>query len=604
MFPFGHCLYMPFSLPIPIPFYNNTFLNDHSLNLSPIPKFNSNIVQQTLSHRFKRTHNDIHNSQQKKRFRYSLTTTKDNNLSRSSKNAVMLLYEVKPSIEYKLVCQTGPSHRPMFRMSVEINGEIFEGIAQTKKEAKQSAAEKALESFSLSNNNLLNVNENVKQMNMIESNEMCYLKQIKPNVEFKEIKCDKNEFKYVISFDNKYFIGKGENKERAKTQAIQLALQKLFENNPFSLNLLCCEYNFGDYIEKCIEEKFYELIQNDFRLKRYRVLSGIVLTHNLNFQSMKIICLTTGTKSLNENNKQLLNDCHAEMLARRCLIRYCYEELNLLIINQNSNESIFEKINNTNRFQLKSSVSFHLYISTTPCGDARLFSSDQIRSIDLKHSLMKSRGLLRTKIGENEGTIPVLAETMYYNIQTLDDGNNKQLFIMSCSDKLCRWNFIGLQGALLSILINPIYLTSIIIGNSLCKNDHIHQSLFGRIEQKLYHLSAPYGLRRPFISSINNRKVQTMGRAPMYSLLWNCVDNKCEIINGSTGLTILNESSTVSKAVLFEKWQSLMNKIQGNITSISYCDAKQLAVEYRKTKEEVNKAFENSGFGRWAGLMK
>ncbi|CAF3534021.1 unnamed protein product [Adineta steineri] len=594
---------MPLSLPIPIPFYNNTFLNQHSLNLSSITKFNSNIVQQTLSHRFKRTHNDIHNSQQKKRFRYSLTTTKDNSLSGLSKNAVMLLYEVKPSVEYKLVCQTGPSHRPMFRMSVEINGEIFEGIAQTKREAKQAAAEKALDSFSLSNNNLLNVNENVKELNLIESNEMCYLKQIKPNVEFKEIKCDKNEFKCMISFDKEYFIGKGENKERAKTQAIQLALQKLFENNPFSLNLICCDYNFGDYIEKCIEKKFHELTQNDFRLKRYRVLSGIVLTHNLNFQTMKIICLTTGTKSFNEKNEELLNDCHAEMLARRCLIRYCYEELNLLI-NEKSNESIFEKINNTNRFQLKSSVSFHLYISTTPCGDARLFSSDQIRLTDLKHSLMKSRGLLRTKISGNEGTIPVLAKTMYYNIQTLDDDNNKQLVIMSCSDKLCRWNFIGLQGGLLSILINPIYLTSIIIGNSLCNNNHIQQSLFGRIEQKLYHLSAPYGLRRPFISSINNRKVQTMGRAPMYSLLWNCVDNKCEIINSSTGLTILNESSIVSKAVLFEKWQNLMTKIQGNMIPISYCDAKQLAVEYRKTKEEVNKAFENSGFGRWSASIK
>ncbi|CAF1346314.1 unnamed protein product [Adineta steineri] len=605
MFPFGHCLYMPLSLPIPIPFYNNTFPNHHSLNLSPIPKFNSNIVQQTLSHRFKCTHNDIHNSQQKKRFRYSLATTNNNNLSRSSKNAVMLLYEVKPSIEYKLVCQTGPSHRPMFRMSVEINGEIFEGIAQTKREAKQAAAEKALDSFSLSNNNLLNVNENVKELNLIESNEMCYLKQIKPNVEFKEIKCEKNEFKCVIHFDKEYFIGNGENKERAKTQAIQLALQKLFENNPFSLNLICCDYNFGDYIEKCIEEKFHELTQNDFRLKRYRVLSGIVLTHNLNFQSMKIICLTTGTKSLDENNEQLVNDCHAEMLARRCLIRYCYEELNLLI-NQKSNESIFEKINNTNRFQLKSSVSFHLYISTTPCGDARLLSSDKITSIDLKHSLMKSCGLLRTKIAGNEGTIPVLAQTMYYNIQMLDDDddNNKQLLIMSCSDKLCRWNFIGLQGGLLSILINPIYLTSIIIGHSLCNNNHIQQSLFGRIEQKLNHLSAPYGLRRPFISSINNRNVQTMSRAPICSLLWNCVDNKCEIINSSTGLTILNESSIVSKAVLFEKWKNLMAKINGNITSISYSDAKQLVVEYRKTKGEVNKAFENSGFGRWAALMK
>ncbi|CAF1450746.1 unnamed protein product [Adineta steineri] len=90
----------------------------------------------------------------------------------------------------------------------------------------------------------------------------------------------------------------------------------------------------------------------------------------------------------------------------------------------------------------------------------------------------------------------------------------------------------------------------------------------------------------------------------MYSLLWNCVDNKCEIINSSTGLTILNESSIVSKAVLFEKWQNLMTKIQGNMIPISYCDAKQLAVEYRKTKEEVNKAFENSGFGRWSASIK
>ena len=50
----------------------------------------------------------------------------------------MLLHEVKPSVEYKLIVQTGPSHRPMFTMAVEINGQIFEGTAQTKKEAKQA----------------------------------------------------------------------------------------------------------------------------------------------------------------------------------------------------------------------------------------------------------------------------------------------------------------------------------------------------------------------------------------------------------------------------------------------------------------------------------
>ncbi len=116
------------------------------------------------------------------------------------------------------------------------------------------------------------------------------------------------------------------------------------------------------------------------RLQRRKVLAGVVLTHNFDLESMEVICITTGTKCIGGDRLgltgQSLNDCHAEIIARRCLIRYCYQQLKLLI-EENNPESIFERIQDTDRFQLKSSIAFHLYISTSPCGDGRLFAPQE-----------------------------------------------------------------------------------------------------------------------------------------------------------------------------------------------------------------------------------
>ncbi len=63
------------------------------------------------------------------------------------KNAVMQLNEMKPGLEFQLVQQWGPVHAPVFQMSVEVNGQVFQGEGPSKKKAKLTCAEKALTSF-------------------------------------------------------------------------------------------------------------------------------------------------------------------------------------------------------------------------------------------------------------------------------------------------------------------------------------------------------------------------------------------------------------------------------------------------------------------------
>ena len=61
-----------------------------------------------------------------------------------------------------------------------------------------------------------------------------------------------------------------------------------------------------------------------------------------------------------------------------------------------------------------------------------------------------------------EGAIPTEAKSVILSLDAIASG--KHLRHMSCSDKIFRWNVLGVQGALLTHFLQPIYLHSISIG--------------------------------------------------------------------------------------------------------------------------------------------
>ncbi|TNM94285.1 hypothetical protein fugu_002461 [Takifugu bimaculatus] len=64
-------------------------------------------------------------------------------------NALMRLNQLKPGLQYKLVSQTGPVHVPVFTMSVEVDGTVFEASGPSKRTAKLHVAVKVLQDMGL-----------------------------------------------------------------------------------------------------------------------------------------------------------------------------------------------------------------------------------------------------------------------------------------------------------------------------------------------------------------------------------------------------------------------------------------------------------------------
>ena len=134
-----------------------------------------------------------------------------------------------------------------------------------------------------------------------------------------------------------------------------------------------------------------------------------------------------------------------------------------------------------------------------------------------------------------------------------------RLLTMSCSDKIARWNILGVQGALLSLYIEPIYFKSVIVG-SLFNEHHLTRAIYSRVSG-ITDLPPMYTPNYPLMHGVTSSPARAAVKSPSVSLNWAWGDSKVEVIRSQTGKLTELVPSRLCKQSFFELFVGLWDAI-------------------------------------------
>ncbi|XP_014098748.3 tRNA-specific adenosine deaminase 1 [Bactrocera oleae] len=270
----------------------------------------------------------------------------------------------------------------------------------------------------------------------------------------------------------------------------------------------------------------------------WTILSAIVM-HDTAKGTSKVVAIGCGTKCVGKSklcsHGLILNDSHAEVLARRALLRYIYHLLKRVI--EYSDEGVFQWDSENVCFRIRPDLNFHFVSTQTPCGDAcirneaieeKSTKEEHIINDEPTQPKLKKRKINKEN-DENEDCAPngddnvgallepspndaVYTGAKLIGLTDQQDameqkigavrtkpGRGDRTLSMSCSDKLARWNVFGMQGALLDILLaHPIYFETLNFVGCAENEAAIRRAIYDRFIGKQFK-TTKYKIHKPTI---------------------------------------------------------------------------------------------------------